>query len=98
MNGIKLEKLFAAARKANPLTPTDGFEFLVMNVIRREPKLRATTMSDQLNAWFPRLAWTAILIIALCIMGDWFIGTRQMDLTDGVAQLSQQWLLTGGGL
>jgi hypothetical protein len=40
----------------------------------------------------------AIAAIMLCVAGDWLAGGAQTSLTDGVAQLSQQWLLTGNGL
>ena len=98
MNDDKLGKIFAAARKQNPPPPAAGFDLFVMQAIRHEPVPRAATVADQLNALFPRLAWAAIMTIALCVAGDWFAGSAQPSLTDGVTQLSQQWLLTGGGL
>ena len=97
LNDHKLGKLFAAVRKENPPTPAEGFEFVVMQAIKNEPAPRAVTVFDQLNVLFPRLAGAAVVIIALCVAGDWLAGGAQMNLTDGVTQLSQQWLLTGNG-
>jgi hypothetical protein len=98
MNDDKLKKLFAAARKENPPEPAGGLDFLVVQAIKHEPAPRTATMSDQLNALFPRLAGAAVVVIALCVAGDWLAASAQTGLTDGVSQLSQQWLLTGGGL
>jgi hypothetical protein len=97
MNDDKLEKLFAAARKENPPAPAEGFDFLVMQAIKHDPAPRAATVSDQLNALFPRVALAAVAAIALCVAGDWLDASAQTSLTDGVTQLSQQWLLTGNG-
>jgi hypothetical protein len=98
MNEDKLGKIFAAARKENPPVPAEGFDFLVMQALKHEPAPRAATLSDQLNTLFPRLACAAIVVIALCVAGDWLDTGAQTSLTDGVTQLSQQWLLTGDGL
>jgi hypothetical protein len=96
-NMNKLEKLFAAARKEKPPVPAEGFEFVVMQAIKRKTPLPAVTVFDQLNVLFPRLTGAAVVIIALCVAGDWLAGGAQTNLTDGVTQLSQQWLLTGNG-
>jgi hypothetical protein len=98
MKNDQLGRIFAAARKQNPPAPAEGFDLLVMQAIKHEPAPRAGTLADQLNALFPRLAWAAVLTIALCVAGDWFAGSAQPSLADGVAQLSQQWLFTGDGL
>ena len=96
MNDTKLKNLFAAARREVPPAATDGFDLLVMQAVRREPARRAaTTIFDELNALFPRFAWAAISVIAVCVAGDWLAGAP--SLTDGVAQISQQWLLAGNG-
>jgi hypothetical protein len=97
MIDAKLGKIFEAARKETPRVAPDGFEFLVMNAIRQEPAPRGATIFDQLNLLFPRLAVGAMAVIALCVAGDWLASGLQLSLTDGVAQLSQQWLLTGNG-
>jgi hypothetical protein len=98
MNEDKLKKIFTAVRKENPPVPAAAFDFLVMQAIKHEPAPRAATVFDQLDALFPRLAWAAVVAIALCIAGDWLDAGAQTSLTEGVAQLSQQWLLTGDGL
>ena len=98
MNDDKLGELFAAARRQNPCAPAQGFDVLVMQAIKHEPALPAATVAGQLDALFPRVAWAAVVFIALCLAGDWFVGSAQPDLADGVTLLSQQWLPTGGGL
>ena len=78
MNDHKLGKLFAAARRENPPMPAEGFEFIVMQAIKRETAPRVVTVFDQMNMFFPRLVWAAVLTIALCIAGDWLMGGAQM--------------------
>jgi len=95
MNDTKLKNLFAAARQETPPPATDGFDRLVMQAVRREPARRAATVFDALNLLFPRLAWAAVLVLAVCVAGDWLVAVR--SVTDGVAQISQQWLLAGNG-
>lgn len=95
MNDTKLKNLFAAARQEVPPPATDGFDLLVMQAIQREPARRAVTVFDQLNLLFPRFAWAAVAVIAVCAAGDWLVAVP--SLTDGVAQISQQWLLAGNG-
>jgi len=98
MNDDRVKKLFAAARKAAPLAPAEGFDLLVMQAVRHDPGPRPATVSDQLIVLFPRLALAAVGVIVLCVAGDWLAAGAQASLTDGVTQLSQQWLLTGGGI
>jgi hypothetical protein len=95
MNDPKLKNLFAAARKETPPTAPEGLDLLVLQAIRREPARSATTLWDSLHLLFPRYAWAAVSVIAVCVAGDWLAATP--SLTDGVAQLSQQWLLAGTG-
>jgi hypothetical protein len=98
MNERKLKKLFESVRAEVPPAPAEDFEQAVLRVISCEAAAPTASLLEQLNLLFPRLALGALCLIALCVAGDWLAGAAQLpSLTDGVAQLSQQWLLTGEG-
>lgn len=101
MNEQKLKQLFGAARQESPPSPEAGFENLVLSAIRREPRGGlADTISwfDDLGGLFPRLAWAAALLVALCVAADFGLGALGVPgLTDGVEQISEQWLFTANG-
>jgi hypothetical protein len=96
MSKEKLNQLFTAARKEAPPLPEAGFENLVMSAIRRGPQnpgAATVSLLDQLGALFPRLAWAAALVLALCVVADFGLtALAQTNLTDGIAELSEQWL------
>ncbi|MSU58588.1 MAG: hypothetical protein EXS35_10495 [Pedosphaera sp.] len=94
MNDRKLKQLFRAARNESPPSPEPGFENLVLSAIRRElPPMRATSLIDQLGALFPRLAWAAALVIAMCLGADFCLtALAPTGLSDGIAEISEQWL------
>src|SRR5271157_168326 len=98
MKSDKLGKIIAAVRKESPPAPATGFDFLVLQAVQREPIRRTSTVSDQLTALFPRLAGAAVATIALCVAVDWLAAGAQTGLVEGMAQLSQQWFLSGGGI
>jgi hypothetical protein len=101
MNDRKLKQLFASARKATAPTPPADFAADVLRMIRHEPPAAPATISifDQLNLWFPRLALAASAVIVLCLAADWGLAAVGVpSLSDGVSQLSAQWLLTPTGL
>ena len=97
MNDRKLKRLFDAAGSQPPPSPPAGFDERVMRAVRCEPALpqaKTPSLFDELNALFPRLAWTAAVVIALCVAADWVVSAMNgPSLTDGVAQISNQWLL-----
>jgi hypothetical protein len=101
MNEDKLNALFRAARRLPPPVPEPGFENLVLAAVRREAaRDRRETASwfAGLDAMFPRLAWAAALVIALSVAVEAGAGVLGVpNLADGVAQLTDQWLLTGSG-
>ena len=102
MNDRKLKQLFALARKqAMPAPPAD-FATDVLRALRREPPAGAPqSLSgfDQLNSWFPRLALASSTFIVLCVALDYGLTAAGVpSLSDGVSQLSAQWLLTPTGL
>jgi len=101
MNDRKLDQLFHAARSEPPAQPSEEFDQLVLRAVRHEgpgAATGATSLFDQLNAWFPRLAWTAVAIIALSVVADFGLtATGTPGINDGVTQISAHWLLSASG-
>jgi hypothetical protein len=101
MNEQKLKKLFTAARNENAPAPSADFAADVLRAIRREKQIPATEtflVFDQLNLLFPKLAWAAVGMIALCVATDFGLTAAGVpNLSDGVSQISSQWLFTGNG-
>jgi anti-sigma-K factor RskA len=102
MNERKLKRLFASARRETAPTPPEDLAADVLRAIRREPPVAVTetiSIFDQLNLWFPRLALAASAVIMLCVAADFGLTAAGVPgLSDGVSQLSAQWLLTSTGL
>jgi hypothetical protein len=102
MNHRKLKQLFASARRETAPAPPQDFAADVLRAIRREPPVVAPetiSIFDQLNLWFPRLALAASAVIVLCLAADYGLTMVGVPgLSDGVSQLSSQWLLTPTGL
>ncbi len=102
MNNRKLRQLFASARRETAPAPPEDFAADVLRAIHREPPAAAPetiSVFDQLNLWFPRLALAASAVIVLCVAADYGLTAVGMpSLSDGVSQLSSQWLLTPTGL
>lgn len=90
MNDNRLNQLFAATKGEAPAAPSEGFDLLVMQQIRRNPARAELTISDVLGMWFPRLAVAAAAIIALCIAGDLVSSSNGPSLSVTAAQLSEQ--------
>jgi hypothetical protein len=99
MNEQKIKKLFTAARNEAAPQPPDDFAEDVLRAVRREPPdLRPATVStfDQLNLLFPRFALAATVVIVLGVATDYGMTALGVpDLSDGVSQISSQWLFTG---
>ncbi len=102
MNDRKLKQLFAAARKETAPAPPTDFTTDVLRALRREPPAGAPesiSVFDQLNLWFPRLTLVASSVIVLCCVLNYGLTAAGIpSLSDGVSQLSAQWLLTPTGL
>jgi hypothetical protein len=102
MKKQKLQKLFELARNESAPAPPADFVPDVLRAIRHEPRASASGSSsvfDQLNLLFPRIALATTVVIALCIAADFGLTTAGMpDLSDGMSQISAQWFLTPGGL
>jgi anti-sigma factor RsiW len=98
MNENKMRKLFDAARSEPAPGPGEDFPAQVMRAVRREPAPEPPSVFGQLGDLFPRLAVAAVVLIALCVVGDFCASALdQSDLTSGVAQLSEQWLFATKG-
>jgi anti-sigma-K factor RskA len=101
MNEQKLIKLFAAARNETAPAPSADFAVDVLRAVRREQTVSsAKTFSifDQLNLLFPKLALAAAAVIVLGVAADFGLTAAGVpDLSDGVSQISAQWLLTPTG-
>jgi hypothetical protein len=101
MNEQKLKKLFAAARNETAPAPSADFAADVLRAVRREKQIEAAetfSVSDQLNLLFPKLAWAAVAMIALCVATDFGLTAAGVpNLSDGVSQISSEWLFTGNG-
>ncbi len=92
MNERKLKQLFDTARNEPPPLASAGFAAQVMRAVRKEGKEEAVSLFDQLNRLFPRVAWAAVAVVFLCVAGEFASTALHLPgLTDGVAQLSDQW-------
>jgi hypothetical protein len=94
----KLKQLFAAARRAPAPSPPQGFEFAVLQAIRREKTARSLTLFEQLGRLFPRLALASAVFIVLCFAADMLLSQfGSPDLSAALDQLSDQWLFAVKG-
>jgi hypothetical protein len=93
MNERKLQALFAAARGEPAPAPAADFEARVTRAIQCELKASPVSVFDYLDRLCPRLAWAAVLVIGLCVAGDFGLAALHLPgLSDGVAEISEQWL------
>jgi hypothetical protein len=101
MNGQKLKKLFDAARNETAPVPSADFAAGVLRAVRREQTFSASktfSIFDQLNLLFPKLALAAAAVIFFGVAADFGLTAAGVpDLSDGVSQISAQWLLTPTG-
>jgi len=84
----KLNRLFAAAKRETPAAPTEGFASLVMQQIQQNPARVEPSITDLLGVWYPRLAFAAAAVIALCVIGDFVSSSNAPTLSESAAQLS----------
>jgi hypothetical protein len=89
MNDEKLQQLFKAAKSDTPAAPNEGFAFLVMQQIQRNPARSELSVSDTLGMWFPRLAVVAAAVIAICVISEAMFSSDAPSLSESAAQLSQ---------
>jgi hypothetical protein len=88
MNERKLNQLFSAAGSETPVAPSEGFAFLVMQQIQRNPARAELSVSDVLGMWFPRLAVVAAAVIAICVISEVVFSSNAPSLSESAAQLS----------
>jgi hypothetical protein len=101
MNGQQLKKLFAAARDENAPAPSADFAADVLRAVRREKPISAPeafSIFDQLNLLFPKLALASAAMIALCVATDFGLTAAGVpNLSNGISQITSQWLFTENG-
>lgn len=99
MKETKLKQLFEAARRQTAAAPPDDFADDVLRAARRQGAPEAFSILDQLALLFPRVAFAAVVLIGCCVAGDLLLSMFNVpNLGEGLAQLSDQWLLTGNGI
>ena len=93
MKSDSLEKLFGAAARSAPPKPEAGFAEDVLRAIRRESRLAPATLTEDIGALLPRVAFAAALVIGVCCVTDVALDSWSgASLSVGVTQLSEQWL------
>jgi hypothetical protein len=101
MNERKWRQLLTAARNEPAPVPPKDFAADVLRAIHHagpEQSPGALSLPDQLNLLFPRLAWAAAAVIALCLVADWGLTAAGVPgLADGMSQISGQWILASNG-
>ena len=98
MNERKWKQLLAAARSEPAPVPSEVLAANVVHAIRAGRHAEMLSLFDQLNLWFPRLAWAAVVIMVLSIAADWGLTAAGVPgLGDGLTQISAQWLMTPAG-
>jgi hypothetical protein len=89
----KLQQLMTAARADLAPALSPGFEGRLMRALRQQGGPEPVSVSDQLGELFPRLALAAALVIGLCLATDFCLSKLgPMDLSEGITQVSEQWL------
>jgi hypothetical protein len=94
----RLDLLFKAARNEPPTLPSPGFHAQVLRALQGPPRSEPVSVFEQLDSWFPRIAFASALLIGACLLADnWSSGFGQTSLISDVAQLSDQWLFAVKG-
>ena len=97
MNEEKINKLFQAARtEAAPEAPLHFPRSVVAAIQRRSIRPLRISFSDQLAALFPRIAFAAVVIVALCTATDIYFSETDTPLAVTVEQVAaDEWLIAG---
>lgn len=97
MKDAKLTELFIRARKEAPPAPEAGFANLVMTAVRHDASRRAAgelSWLDQIGVWAPQAVASCAVLIVICVVTDLALQLFGLPtLTEGVAQLSSDWLM-----
>ena len=101
MNENKLKRLFESARRETAPAPPPDFAADALRAVHCAPETKSaepSSVCDQLNLFFPRIAFAALVVVALCLAADFGLTAAGVpDLGDGAAQISAQWFLTPNG-
>ncbi len=98
MNDRKLKQLFETAQGEKPPVAPEDFAARVVHVIRNEARVAPHSLWDQLGELFPRLAFTATIIVACCVLGDiYFSNASSSSFSAEVNAISEQWLFAANG-
>jgi hypothetical protein len=98
MNERKLKKLFELARTDPPPAPSGNFDLRVLAAIRREGRVAPVSWWDQLGALLPRLAFAAVLVMAACLVADYYYSARQpSSFAEDATQFSTETLFVANG-
>lgn len=93
MKPDRLTRLFTAAARAPTPRPEPDFAAGVLRAIRRETPVTRSTLADQIGALLPRVAFAAALLMAAGCTTDLALDSLgSLSLSDGLSQLSEQWL------
>ena len=95
MKDLKIKKLMNAARNEAPLEPPFNFSQNVVAAIRRDESQPSISVFDQLGQLFPRIAFSALIVIALCIAGDFYFSGQDTTLKAELEQGTEEWLFAG---
>lgn len=99
MDERKLVRIFHAARGEPVPEPAADFEARLLRQLRCEPAAPAPGLGDQLSELFPKVAWATVLVIGMCLAGDSLLSAADLPgIVDGAVQVSEQWLIPGGGI
>jgi hypothetical protein len=98
MNDRKLKQLFETARSETPPVAPEDFAARVERAIRNEARAAPHSLWDELGELFPRLALTATVIVACCVLSDlYFSNASASSFSAEVNAISEQWLFAANG-
>jgi hypothetical protein len=98
MNDEKLKKLFELARSEIAPAPPEGFDARVVHALRREAAASPVSLWDQLEALFPRMAVATVLLMGLCVLGDYSLAAvYPASFSAQMNEISEQWLFAANG-
>ncbi len=98
MDQKKIEALFRSAQGVLPPSAAGGFTARLMRQVRGAAQVEPLGWTEQLLAFWPRLAAGAVAVILLCATAEiWTAMTAAQDFESGVTAISEQWLFAAEG-